>query len=296
LSGRQKDAKEALNSAVSIRKQLTAEFPLRVEFRQKLADCHHFLGVLYQAAEELPVAETAYNAALAIRKQLAAEFPGRREFLHEVAGTHNNLGLLYSAMGRRQDAVTAFSAALTIRRQMAAAFASKPDYQNDLAGILVNLASLLNSQREFAQARRLLEEAQSHHDAALHAAPKHPVYQQFYRTHMLTLVQTCAGQGDQAAALAAAAKFRDLGWDPPTDAYFAAEALALCVDVVAKDDKSSVEQRDKQAKFYGDEAMTMLRGAIAKGYKNAAGMKRDTHLNSLRQREDFQKLLSELEK
>ena len=41
--------------------------------------------------------------------------------------------------------------------------------------------------------------------------------------------------------------------------------------------------------------MKMLREAVSKGFKNVAHMKRDTDLDPLRQREDFQKLLAVLE-
>jgi hypothetical protein len=47
--------------------------------------------------------------------------------------------------------------------------------------------------------------------------------------------------------------------------------------------------------LYGDEAMKLLRHAVAKGYKNAAQMKADRNLAPLREREDFQNLLAELE-
>jgi hypothetical protein len=39
----------------------------------------------------------------------------------------------------------------------------------------------------------------------------------------------------------------------------------------------------------------MLRDAVAKGYKDAAHMKKDSDLDPLRKRDDFQKLLAELE-
>jgi hypothetical protein len=41
--------------------------------------------------------------------------------------------------------------------------------------------------------------------------------------------------------------------------------------------------------------MKMLRDAVARGWKNAAHMKKDTDLDPLREREDFRKLLAELE-
>ena len=90
-------------------------------------------------------------------------------------------------------------------------------------------------------------------------------------------------------------ELRDLGWDPPDDAYDAACALALCIPIVEKDEKASKEDRAKQLQFYGDQAMAMLRDAVAKGYKDAAHMKKDTDLDPVRSREDFKKLVAELE-
>ena len=55
------------------------------------------------------------------------------------------------------------------------------------------------------------------------------------------------------------------------------------------------EDRDKQAAFYGDEAMRMLHDAVAKGYADAEHIKKDVELDTLRDREDFKKLLAELE-
>ncbi len=49
------------------------------------------------------------------------------------------------------------------------------------------------------------------------------------------------------------------------------------------------------ARTYGDQAMQSLRQALAKGYKDAAQIKKDKDLDPLRQREDFRKLLGELE-
>ena len=54
-------------------------------------------------------------------------------------------------------------------------------------------------------------------------------------------------------------------------------------------------KRQAATKFYADQAMVMLRDAVGKGYKDAAHMKEDTDLDPLRQREDFKKLLAELE-
>ncbi len=46
---------------------------------------------------------------------------------------------------------------------------------------------------------------------------------------------------------------------------------------------------------YADRAMELLHIAVKAGYKDAAHMKKDTDLDPLREREDFKKLIAELE-
>ena len=108
------------------------------------------------------------------------------------------------------------------------------------------------------------------------------------------MVQANAGLQDQVAAVQAAQKLRDLGWDPPGNAYDAGCALALCIPVVDKDDQLDAAKRQVAVQFYGDQALAMLRAAVAKGYRDAEHMKKDKNLDALREREDFKKLLAEL--
>jgi len=58
--------------------------------------------------------------------------------------------------------------------------------------------------------------------------------------------------------------------------------------------RKHVWQRQAAVQFYGDEAMKLLRNAVAKGFKDAARMQKDSDLDPLRQRSDFQQLLQEL--
>jgi hypothetical protein len=88
---------------------------------------------------------------------------------------------------------------------------------------------------------------------------------------------------------------RDLGWDPPADAYDAAGFLSGCIPIAAKHQKLGDQQRKESAQFYTDAALKLLRDAVSRGYKDVAHMKKDTDLDRLRQRDDFQKLVAELE-
>jgi hypothetical protein len=109
------------------------------------------------------------------------------------------------------------------------------------------------------------------------------------------LTAVLAGLLEQENAVHTADTCRDPGWDAPEDAYSAACVLGLCVPVVAKHDKLDEKQRKEAAQFYSDAAMKLLHEAVSKGYKNVALMRKDIDLDPLRQREDFQKLVAELE-
>jgi hypothetical protein len=71
--------------------------------------------------------------------------------------------------------------------------------------------------------------------------------------------------------------------------------LSQCVPIVAKHDELDDRQRKEAAQFYGDAAIKLLRDAVGKGYKDVKQIKQDTDLDPLRQRQDFQKLVAELE-
>ena len=174
-------------------------------------------------------------------------------------------------------------------------FPNQPDLRNELAGTGVNLAMLRQQQGNWAAAKRLLLEGRPHHLAALKANPRDPTYRQFYRSHLAVLTQVHAGLLEQADAVRTAETCRNLGWDAPADAYAAACGLSQCVPAVAKHDQLDDKRHNEAVQFYADAAMKLLREAVSKGYKDVPHMKKDTDLDPLRQWEDFQKLVAELE-
>jgi tetratricopeptide (TPR) repeat protein len=293
-TGRLPEAEKDYDEAVNIQKQLVADFPARPDFRQQLATADNNRGNLLSDTGRLPEAEKDYNQALSIYKQLACEFPTRPELRRELAASYNNRGILLSDTGRHQDAEKDYDQALSIQMQLATDFAKQPDLRNELANTYVNLANLHQRQGNYAAAKRLLLAGRPHHLSALKANPRHPTYRQFYHEHLNVLTEAYAGLLEQEDAVRTAETCRDLGWDPSADAYAAACGLSLCVPIVAKHDKLDAGQRKEAARFYSDAAMKLLREAVSKGYKDIANMKKDTDLNPLRQREDFQKLVAGL--
>jgi hypothetical protein len=204
------------------------------------------------------------------------------------------VGLLLRDKGLLKEAEGAQAEALAIQKQLAAEFPEVPDYRNAVAGTLFNLANLADRRRDFAAARRFLDEAIPHHQAVLQGNPQRSDYRQFYRNSLLELTRTYAAQGDRLGALAVATKGHDFGWDPAVDAYGAACMLAQCMPIVGEGNNLAAK-RQADIAFYADQAMTMLSDAVAKGYKDAEHMQTDKDLAPLRPREDFKAVVVELE-
>jgi Tetratricopeptide repeat len=96
-----------------------------------------------------------------------------------------------------------------------------------------------------------------------------------------------------AAAAESAAKMKERASDKAEQLYDAACAYALCGGA-AKQAKSPVAGAPG-CENLAEEALALLKQAVAKGFKNAAHMKRDKDLDALRAQVDFQKLLAKLE-
>jgi tetratricopeptide (TPR) repeat protein len=294
-SGRLQEAEKDFDLALRICKQLADEFPSRPDFRQELARSHNNRGNLLSALGRPKAAEGDFERAQRICQQLADEFPSRPDFRQELARSHNNRGNLRGEMGRLQEAEKDFDLAVSIFQRLAADFPNQPDLQNELATTCFNLAFLHQQQGNWAAAKRVLLEGRPHHLTALRANPRNPIYRQFYRNHLGLLIMVHAGLLEQNDAIRTADSCRDLGWNAPADAYDAACSLSQCIPIVARHDKLDVTQRKAEVQFYGDAAMKLLREAVRKGYKDVAHMKKDTDLAPLRPREDFLKLVAELE-
>jgi hypothetical protein len=68
-----------------------------------------------------------------------------------------------------------------------------------------------------------------------------------------------------------------------------------CAALAEKDETLSSEKRQELARGYADRAVPRLREAIQRGYEDLKYLNTNEHLDILRQRDDFKKLLKELD-
>jgi serine/threonine protein kinase/tetratricopeptide (TPR) repeat protein len=322
--GRRPEAERAYRRALEIQEKLSADFPAVPENRQQLAMCHNSLGNLLAELGRRPEAERAYRRALEIREKLAADFPAVPEYHRDLARSHNSLGNLLANLARKAEAERAYRRALEIRERLTAHFPAVPEYRRDLAGSSVNFGHLLGEQGQteaslawYAKAIALLEPLVqqeprlvmeryflrnahwSRAEALDEMGRPADAVKDWDRALALNAVpanvpgirsgraQSLARAGEHAKAVAEASALAEAKDMNGGTLYDLACVCALAAAAV-KDDANLQAQ-------YAARAVELLAQAVAKGFKDAARMKKDKDLDVLRDREDFGRLVAELE-
>jgi tetratricopeptide (TPR) repeat protein len=262
--------------------------------QQALADSLTSLGNLLRVTDRQKEAETAHREALAVQETLVRDFPNQPDFRRGLGQIHNNLGNLLSTL-RPADAEAPYRAALVLREKLAADFPNVPDDRAAVAATLDNLAKLYRERGDFADGLPLLAKARPHLQAALGVSPGNPTYRLYYRNYLYILAECQLGLADHTQLATTADELARFGHQPAIDSYNAACWLCHCVTLAGKDAQLVEAKRKELAQRYADLALAQLRQSVARGYKDAAHMKQDTDLEPLRAREEFRKLLADLE-
>jgi serine/threonine protein kinase/tetratricopeptide (TPR) repeat protein len=322
--GKKTEAETTYRQALAIQQKLVADFPAVPQYRQELAASQNNLGALLVGLGKRREAEAAIRQALAIREQLAGEFPLAPQHRHDLASSHNNLGALLADQGKYAEAEPACRQALAIREKLAADYPAMPQYRRELGASQANFANLKQSNHQPDEALQWYARSIDTLENVLRQLKVDTTAQQFLRNahvgraRMLEDLQRYAEalkDWDRALELApepdrplllmdravnrAQAGQKTLPLAPVEELSKSADAITLynaaCIFARAAGRQQPTGSTLSKAAC-GARAMALLQQAIAKGYADAEQIKKDDDLKALRQRDDFRKLVAELER
>jgi eukaryotic-like serine/threonine-protein kinase len=294
-TNRASQAEEVWKRAISLQEQLVSEFPKQPVYQQELARSRCNFGILLAGFNRLEKAETEYRQAVSLVEKLEAEAPSVAEYRDELIRYSGNLASLLAALGRRQEAETIMQRIAALQKKQVAAFPQAPQYESALGNTFANLARLQLEASKLADARRYLLEAIEHQRAALRANSKNTAYRQEILNSYLGLVDVHLQLEEHAQAAKAIAQLRGITPGDWPGLANAAGLLARCVALAEKDESLPKIKRQELARSYGDEAIALLRHAVDRGYKDLDYLKKTDEFKSVRDRDDFKKLLAEVE-
>jgi tetratricopeptide (TPR) repeat protein len=290
-TGHPDEALKSYRRAVVILDQLVHDHPTVSKFQNDLADTYYSIGNRLNDASRYSEALISYRLALEIQERLVRDHPAVNVYQNYLAATRNNIGNVLNATGDPTRALKSYRLALEIRERLARDNPTVHSYQGTLGIVLSNIAEIEMIQGRWRDAREHLERATERQGAALAAMPHIRLYRERLVTALLRLWTVCRAINEPAeadrVAIDAVRVVRG-GAEPaqgdPGGLYSTSCGLALCIA------PAPPEQRPALA----DEAVQMLKHAIAAGWDNAQLTSRDPDLAPLHERQDFRRLLAEL--
>jgi tetratricopeptide (TPR) repeat protein len=217
-------------------------------------------------------AEQQLRKGLAIKEQLVAEFPAVPAYRVELGGSYCNLGSLLSGGGQPSDGLEWFDKAIATLAPVHEREPRDVTARQFLRNSHLARAMVHNQLRQYAEAVPDLDRA-----VELSPPEERPGLRSTRATSRLRA-------GQVAEAVAEVAELAKLPfWDAGQLCGFAG-AYAVASGKFA-------DKKDE----YAASAVELLQRAVKAGYKNTVRLKQDGDLAPLRDREDFQKLLADLE-
>lgn len=310
--------------ALAVLRKLVATHPEVPDYQQDQAGVLNLLGNLLQEMGKRAEAESAYREALALRQKLADTFPKVPGYQNELADSRERLGWLLAGWGNRPEAHLAYRQAIAAREKLAASFPQNPGYRRALAGSYYRLGRFLDEDERFAAALEWFSRSVALLVSIGGPNPRDPAVREDLRngywrragtldqlqrpaeavpewqkaidlsdpadrpTPRCALVGSLARSGQHARAFVLAKEITaDLKLKPESG-YQLASACAVCA-AAAKDDPSLKEQ-------YAAMSIALLKWAVACDYEHADSIRADPDLDPLRDRDDFQQLLTDLDR
>jgi serine/threonine protein kinase/tetratricopeptide (TPR) repeat protein len=312
-------AEAAFKSALDI---LNAVPDPSAKDRQVEAQAWNNLGVLYRSSGRTDEAEKAARKALAAKEELVDRFPSVPQFRLELAQSWSNLGVVLHKTTRRKGAQDAYEKSIAIYERLRAN-SDVPQYAIGLAGTCVNLGRLIGDNGNLEESLPVLTkgieilEPAVRKDPELAKARESLCFAYWLRAttlaglkrfpqavsdwgraielddgHNAVLLRikrasTLLNLKDHVRAAADAQAVAESDAATGQELFQAASVFAYCVRFAGKD--------SPEAESYARRAVATLRKAADKGFRDAARLKSSADLEPLRSREDFRKLIAELE-
>jgi tetratricopeptide (TPR) repeat protein len=249
---------------------------------------------LYQSGKPSE-AEAEYRRALEIQEKLAADNPTVTDYRNLLAIAHNNLGSLLSTMGRSPEAAAEHRAAMAIHEKLVADNPKVPDYRNGLATGHTELSQALRRLGQPAEARDTCDQAMAIREALVEEVPKVPMYRSNLAYSYGRRGLARGDMGDPAGAGADARRAMGL-WEGLSSRtgpeWFDIACVHAALAGLAGRAGSGVSAAE--AVTEADAAITLLRKAIAMGFRARHVSRTEDSLDSLRDREDFKLFMMDL--
>ena len=294
-TGKPAEALEPFRKALAVFQKLVDDQPAVTRFRDALARVHGSNGDVLLSTGKPAEALDAYRKALAIEQNLADANPTNTDYQWWLSCYHNSIGVVLVSTGKPAEALDAYRKALAIAQNLADADPGNSTWKANRAWYSNNIGRALDRLKRPAEAIAALDEGLTVRQKLAESDPTNA-------NHSLLLgwnhghrggARARAGQPAEAAAdLRKALELWAKLPSPDVETQVErARAQALLAGLGA-DAKSGVTK--DEAKAFADRSVAALAALVKTGWALPSELK-EPDFDALRGRDDFQKLVAEVE-
>jgi serine/threonine protein kinase/tetratricopeptide (TPR) repeat protein len=293
-AGQFEKAQASLEKGLAIWTRLARDNPHVPEDRHGLAGVQQRLGIAYGQRGQSEKSEAMLKEAASTYQALVADYPDVPEYRQSLGLTYRALGGQYFNNTRQvEKAQAAHRQAVQIYEKLAQEHPDVWDYAYELGRCYQNLA--LDAQRA-GRLDTALTTGEKAIEILAHLVGRgyKPARPDLFDVRLFR-ASVLVGRGDHARATDEANAVARQGGLDQDNHYNIACLFALSSAAAGNDGKLAPADRTRLKAQYADRAMEFLRQAVANGFRSAPALKSDQDLAPLRSREDFQKLVQEVE-
>ncbi len=295
-SGRFLEAEAEQRSALAIQQKLVDDNPALIEFRNRLALTHSRLGWELSSAGKSSEALSEYRKGLALQQRLADDRPMIAGMEVELAFSLGEIGRHLAQAGNTAEAIDYYRRQEAIGKKLTATGLSTPDNEDRLADCRTNIADLLRRLGKLDEALAECQNALTVRERLVAAHPESPDYRANLGETYLRLGQIRRNMGnlsDAATALRRACEHYDAIKSLAGNCTFFRACCHAGMTGLGSQPGSSVSSAEGDD--HAQKAMSVLRQAVSLGYRNPVWYRTESALDPIRERDDFKKLLAELQ-
>jgi serine/threonine-protein kinase len=290
------DAFNWYKKAVDTFKPVVAARPKVAEFRNNLGVSHYNFGITLQDLRLALAALSAHQAGLAVRADLVKEKPEDLDYVRKLAESWNSVGIAELSLRRRPEALKSFETATAYFERALCADPDDHKTISDFSRTLLNRGITLSEMGRNEEALALLDEAMPIQRDAMRRRPGRDRYPDLVGKILQRYSIVYRNLGRLPEAAAAARERVKLRKHSPEALAEAAGALAALIPVVGKGKGSLSEGEESERRQLAEEALELLRAAVAAGYADAQKLSTHADYEPIRGRKEFEEILKALAK
>ena len=288
--GEESGAMEALRRSVEMEEKAVEGDPASAHYRMYLARHYEAVGTLLERVGKPAEALKTYSEAYALRRRNAEALPEDAWAQRDLAENRSLVGRLCRDTGRLPEALDAVQIALPIRRRLVAAEPTNPKYQSFLASDLILAASIYLRLGRTAESRAAVEEAIPIQAGAVRRMPGYALHAAVLAHAYLRSGQVRQARGERAEAVADWTRAIEVLKTIPSPRGPETFLLACCHAAL-----SGAASRPDVAAAAAEKAMALLNKATVMSFRSPDTFRGETALEPVRNRDDFKKLMTDLE-